>query len=434
MKLILGTEKGSPAFKAGIKPGDKLITVNGKKIKDVFDYRFFIQEKKLLLEIEHENGTLEEYKITKDEYEDLGLEFETGLMDKSTHCANKCIFCFIDQLPKNCRSTLYFKDDDVRLSFLSGNYVTLTNITDEELDRLISYRLSPINISVHTTDPKLRSFMLNNPRAAKITDMIQKLHDSNISMNFQIVLCKNVNDKEHLEESIHRLADYIPKAQSLSVVPVGLTKHRQALYSLEPFTKEDSQEVLDLIHKRQEKFLKEKGTRFIYAADEFYLKAEREFPPVDEYEDFPQIENGVGMISLMKDEFLAALRSQKTCQDRKISIATGQAAYEFIKNLTQKATDKFPQLTVDVHKVENNFFGPLVSVAGLICGNDIYETLKDKDLGKYLLIPLNSLRNGEDVFLDDLRLSELESKLNIKIIPVCNDGYDFLDAIVNPQI
>ncbi len=430
MKLILGTEKGSPAFNAGIKPGDKLITVNGKTVKDVFDYRFFIQEKKVTLEIEHENGGREEYKITKDEYEDLGLEFETGLMDKSSHCANKCIFCFIDQLPKNCRRTLYFKDDDVRLSFLSGNYVTLTNITDAELDRLISYRLSPINISVHTTDPELRSFMLNNPRAAKITDMIQKLHDSGIAMNFQIVLCKNINDKQHLERSIDSLAEFMPKAQSLSVVPVGLSKHRQELYPLEPFTKEDSIEVLDLIHQRQEKFLKEKGTRFIYAADEFYLKAERPFPHVNEYEDFPQIENGVGMISLMQDEFSSALRSQKSCQSGKISIATGKAAFDFISGLTQQVTGKFPQLTVDVYPVENNFFGPLVSVAGLICGNDIYETLKGKDLGKYLLIPLNSLRNGEEVFLDDLRLEELENKLNIKIIPVCNDGYEFLEALV----
>lgn len=430
--IIKDIEDGSIAQELELAPGDELLSINGSEIKDVLDYHYLIKDENLTVLIRKHDGEIWELDIEKDYDEDLGIIFEDGLMDKYRSCKNKCIFCFIDQMPPGMRETLYFKDDDARLSFLQGNYITLTNISDQELDRIIFYKLSPINISIHTTNEELRCKMLNNRFAGSALSKIKKLKDAGIQMNGQIVLCKGYNDGEELDKSLHDLAAFIPELNSVSVVPVGLTKFRDGLVPLEPFTKEDSIKVLSQIHYWQNIFLKHYGTRLVYASDEWYLKAGLPIPDEESYEGYPQLENGVGMIRSLQSEFDDAF-NELAGDDRSknISLATGVLAAPVISGLIRKLNSKFPNINVMVYTIENNYFGPLITVAGLLTGKDIKEQLKDKPLGDVLLLPEVILRSGEEVLLDDMTLSDLERSLQTKIRIVQSDGKSFIDAILD---
>ena len=428
--VIIKVEKGSIAEELGIEPGDVLKAINGKPVLDVFDYRYLINDEYIELTIKTKQGGECVAEVEKEYYEDLGIVFESGLMDNAKSCSNKCIFCFIDQLPKGMRETLYFKDDDSRLSFLQGNYVTLTNMKEKDLDRIIYYHLSPINISVHTTDMELRKKMLNNRFADKLLGYMDKLAAANIEMNLQIVLCRNINDGEVLDKTIKDLAGYFPHARSLSVVPIGLTRYRDGLYPMEPFDKESSLNVINQVTFWQKKLKNEIGSSFVFIADEFYLNAGVEFPPYESYEDFPQIENGVGMISLMLyefNEYFDTLKPKKL--NKVVSLATGTAAFEFISSLCKRLEEKFEGLKVNVYAIKNEFFGGKISVSGLLTGKDIVEQLKDKELGEYLCLPKNLLRDGETVLLDDMDLKDIEKELNIKIKITGESGSDFVKTI-----
>lgn len=452
---IYFVQKGSIAEEAGIEAGDYLVSINKQNIKDIFDYRYFQESEELLIEIEKPDGEVWEIEVEKDEFEDLGLEFEDSLIDGAKSCTNKCIFCFIDQLPKGMRETVYFKDDDSRLSFLTGNYVTLTNIKDEELQRIINYRMSPINVSVHTTNPELRKFMLGNRFAGNVLEKIKMLTDSDIEVNCQIVLCRGINDNEELDRTIRDLAQFYPSINSVSIVPVGLTKYRDNLYKLIPFDKESSISVINQVHKWQQELLKEKGSRVVYLSDEFYINAEMDIPDYQCYEGFPQIENGVGMLALFKEEVKNALdqkenielakkwnsqklicqntleeKNQKSKLERKISIATGRLVYKNILKLVNEILEIFKGIDVNVYDIENNFFGQYVNVCGLLTGRDIVEQLKGKELGQELLISRSMLRAGEHVLLDDYTVEQIEAELHVKIRIVENDGADFVDAII----
>ncbi len=430
-KVIIKVDNGI-GKSAGIEVGDILLAIDDKPVIDVFDYRFLIQNKKIKVTVKKSSDEIKEYNITKGEYDDLDIYFEEGLMDDAKSCKNKCIFCFIDQLPKGMRETLYFKDDDSRLSFLQGNYVTLTNMKEEELDRILYYKLSPINVSVHCTDPEVRTFMLKNPNSAKIMDYLGKIADANIQMNFQIVLCKGVNDKEHLVKSIKDLAKFIPNGQSLSVVPFGMSKYRDDLPTIEMFNKQDAIEIIDVVEKMQKQFLKENGTRFVFLADEFYLLAERELPKNSTYEDFPQIENGVGYMSNFRHESIDALDKyfKYNIVNKKVGIITGSASYNFMCDIVQKVNEVY-KVNATVIKVENEFFGRTITVSGLMVGQDIInkinKTSKDYD---EILIPDNCLRDGEETLLDDLTVTDIQKQTGIKITPVAVDGYDFVTALL----
>lgn len=429
--MIKQVEENSIARELGVEPGDRLISINGHMVKDVFDYRYLQKDEYLNLLIQKPDGEEWELEIEKDEDEDLGLIFDTGLIDAPTSCQNKCIFCFIDQLPCGMRKTLYFKDDDARLGFLQGNYVTLTNMDDAELDRIIYYHLSPVNVSVHATDPELRVHMLRNPKASRLMSQIEKLGDAGLEMNFQIVLCKGINDGAKLDESIATLIKYIPKARSLSVVPVGLSKYREGLPELKPFTADDAEIVLCQVEGWQRKLKAQYGSAFVFAADEFYLLARREPPPAASYEGFPQIENGVGMLALFYDEFIKALsRHRREPQKRKQTVVTGMAAHSFISGLVRVAARKFPGLDIQVVPVENKFFGSLVTVSGLLTGKDILNTLREYKLGSRVLIPQNALRSGDSVLLDDMDILALSKMLNIPVKVVETTGNAFLKTIL----
>lgn len=428
--VIIKVEKGSIAEELGIEPGDVLKAINGKPVLDVFDYRYLINDEYIELTIKTKQGGECVAEVEKEYYEDLGIVFESGLMDNAKSCSNKCIFCFIDQLPKGMRETLYFKDDDSRLSFLQGNYVTLTNMKEKDLDRIIYYHLSPINISVHTTDMELRKKMLNNRFADKLLGYMDKLAAANIEMNLQVVLCRNINDGAVLDKTIKDMAGYFPHTRSLSVVPIGLTRYRDGLYPMEPFDKESSLNVINQVTFWQKKLKNEIGSSFVFIADEFYLNAGVEFPPYESYEDFPQIENGVGMISLMLYEFNEYLDTLKPAKLNKVvSLATGTAAFEFISSLCKRLEEKFEGLKVNVYAIKNEFFGGKISVSGLLTGKDIVEQLKDKELGEYLCLPKNLLRDGETVLLDDMDLKDIEKELNIKIKITGESGSDFIKTI-----
>lgn len=429
--VIINIDKDSIAEEMGIEKGDILVSINDKEIIDVFDYRYLVKDEYLEIVIEKPDGDEWLLEIEKDEDEDIGIVFDKGLMDNVKSCSNKCNFCFIDQLPKGMRKTLYFKDDDSRLSFLQGNYVTLTNMAEKDLERIIFYRLSPINVSVHTTDPNLRVSMLKNPKAAKILEYIKKISAAGIELNFQIVLCKNVNDKEHLDKSIEDLSQFLPNAKSLSVVPAGITKYRDNLPLLEVFTKEDAKAVIIQIEKWQAKLKEKFGTRFVFASDEFYLTAEHKLPNIDSYEDFPQIENGVGMLTNFEYEFNEEMKNLRIIKSNKeVSIITGMAAYKLIQKVCKEIEEKF-DITIHLYPIKNNFFGEHITVSGLLTGTDILEQLKDKNLGTRLFIPKSALRDGEDVFLDDITLEDMQEALNTEIIPIDNDGAAFLAAIYN---
>jgi putative radical SAM enzyme (TIGR03279 family) len=427
--------KGSIAEEMEIEVGDILVAINGNKIEDIFDYQYYTQDEYIEVLIKKTSGEEWLLEIDKEYDEDLGITFENGLMDDYRSCHNKCIFCFIDQMPKGMRDTLYFKDDDSRLSFLQGNYVTLTNMSEEDVDRIIKYNLSPINVSFQTTNPELRCKMLNNRFAGEALKKAWKLAESGIIMNGQIVLCKGVNDGAELERSISDLSKYLPNLESVSVVPVGLSKYREGLYPLEPFTKEDAKEVLSIIHRWQEKLYPEYGVHFIHASDEWYILAEEELPEETRYDGYLQLENGVGMLRLLINEFNEAFDELKITKgveipQKTVSIVTGRLAYKFICEMTDKFTEQYPQLKINVYPIRNDFFGEMITVSGLLTGQDILAQLKGKPLGDKLLLPQNVLKSGEKIFLDDMTVNELEKALQVPIDIVKSSGRDFVDAIV----
>lgn len=409
----------SLAEEHGIKEGDILLSVNGHDIRDVLDYRFYLTEKSVSLSLMRGKDYYQ-VDLEKDEYEDIGLDFETPLMDKKKTCKNKCIFCFIDQMPCGMRETLYFKDDDERLSFLHGNYVTLTNLEDRDIDRIIEMRLSPVNISVHTTDPELRVKMMKNKRAGEVLKYIPRLAEAGIEVNAQIVLCKGYNDGESLKRTLDDLSAISPKLNSVSVVPAGLTDHRDGLCPLEPFSANELGEYIKIINSYGDKMKEKYGERTFYASDEFYLSSKTELPEEEFYEGYPQLENGVGMCTLFITDAFCALgaitpRAARSLQKRTVSIATGYAAYPIMTELSKKIMKKCPKLKINVYPIENKTFGKNITVTGLLTGKDIYEGLKDKELGDALFIPANSLREGEGDFLCGMHPSELSTALGVNI-------------------
>lgn len=424
---------GSIAEELELAPGDVILAINDQEIEDIFDYHYLVEDEYLVMLVEKPDGEQWELEIEKDMDEDLGITFENGLMDDYKSCSNKCIFCFIDQMPPGMRDTLYFKDDDSRLSFLQGNYVTLTNMKEKDIDRIIRYRLDPINISVQTTNPKLRCMMLHNRFAGEALKKIDTLYEAGIRMNGQIVLCKGVNDGAELERSICDLMKYLPYMESVSVVPVGLSKFREGLYPLEPFTKEDACEVLDLIHHWQQVCMQEHGTHFIHASDEWYLLAERELPQEDNYDGYIQLENGVGMLRLLNEEFTDALSnaSGDAELDKEVSIATGRLAAPFLEGLVGELEEKYPHVRVHVYPIRNEFFGEMITVSGLLTGQDLEKQLSVVPLGEKLLLPCNMVRSEEQDFLDDVTVEELEKTLQVPIDIVKSSGKDLLDAIIN---
>ena len=429
--LIKYVETDSIAEEIGLEAGDTLLEINNTEIKDVLDYRFLINDEYITLKIQTRQGELVEVDIEKDAYEPLGVEFENSLMDKPLHCTNKCVFCFIDQLPKGMRESLYFKDDDTRLSFFQGNYVTFTNLDDDEIDRIIRLRISPINISVHTMNPDLRVKMLKNPKAARLPEIMQKLYDNNIIMNCQIVLCPGYNDKDELSYTISELYKMRKCVKSVSVVPIGLTKHRDGLCNMTAVDNEKAKELIQEIQKWQDKARKEIGTGFVYASDEIYLKAGVPIPDSDSYHGFPQIENGVGMIASMREELDDALSSSpEKCPNRCVTLVGGVAAGGFLTETADKIKTKYPNISINVEKIINNFFGEQITVSGLLCGCDIIEQLRGKKLGDNLIITKNMLRDGENVLLDDVTTDDIEKALDVKITAVGDDGYELLDAIL----
>ena len=429
--IVKEVEQFSIADELGIEPGDKLISINDNEIEDVFDYHYYVNDEELVLLIEKPDGEQWELEIEKDYDEDLGITFEQGLMDEYRSCHNKCMFCFIDQLPKGMRDTLYFKDDDSRLSFLQGNYITLTNMSEHDVDRIVKYHLEPINISFHTTNPELRCKMLHNRFAGDALKKIDKFYEGGIQMNGQIVLCKGVNDGAELERSISDMSKYLPNLQSVSVVPVGLTKFREGLYPLEPFTKEDAENVLEIIERWQEKIYAEHGMHFIHASDEWYILAGRELPEESRYDGYLQLDNGVGMIRLLMEEFDEAMEElEGDDREIEISMATGVLAYDYLKMLVDKLTEKFPNVKVHLYKIINHFFGENITVAGLITGQDLMAQLKDKELGSCLLLPCNMLRSGEEVLLDDVTLSDIKESLQVEVDIVKSSGQDLINAII----
>ena len=434
MVEIIDVIPHSPSALVGVEKNDILVAVNGHAIRDVLDYRFFTLETQLTLSILRQDQQLS-FTVKKEEYEDLGLCFATPLMDEKKSCRNGCIFCFIDQLPKGMRESLYFKDDDTRLSFLHGNYVTLTNLTDEDIDRIIEMRISPINVSVHTTDPDLRVKMMKNKRAGIVLSYLDKIAEAGLSIQGQIVLCKGINDGEHLEKSLRDLAKYHPAMQSVSVVPVGLSAHRQGLYPLEPFEKEDALAVISLVEALQKEFLETLGTRLVWCGDEWYLKAELPLPTETDYEGYPQIENGVGMLRSLSEEveaYLASLPSRRRGKLRRLSIATGVAAAPTLEDIARAIGEKYP-IAVNVYPIVNDFFGHTITVSGLLTGQDIVAQLKGKDLGETLLISQNCLRAGERVLLDDMTVEDMEQALGVRIVPIPDDGQALVDAILRQE-
>lgn len=425
---------GSIAEELEIEPGDRLLSINGSEIEDVFDYRFLVNDEYLELLVQKANGEEWELEIEKDYNEELGIEFENGLMDEYRSCHNKCIFCFIDQMPKGMRETLYFKDDDSRLSFLQGNYVTLTNMSDHDIDRIIRYHLEPINVSFQTMNPELRCKMLHNRFAGDALKKVDRLYEAGIEMNGQIVLCKGVNDGKELEFSIQKMSEYIPYLKSVSVVPVGLSKYREGLYPLEPFTKEDALEVLAMIHKWQDKLFREHGTHFIHAGDEWYLMAGLPLPEEENYDGYLQYENGVGMVRYLQDIFeeeLAVVHGDDRVKE--CSAICGTLIGDIMKNLMAKIEQKFPNVKIHVYPIVNEFFGERITVSGLLTGQDIMKQLQGKPLGDGLYLPENMLRMGEPVFLDDVTVEEMEKTLQVPLHIVKSSGQGLVQTMIQTE-
>lgn len=421
----------SPCEAAGVAAGDVLLAMNGEPVQDVLDYHFQEESERLTLTVEHPDGSREDVSIEKDEDEELGLVFAESLMDNYQSCRNKCMFCFIDQMPPGMRKTLYFKDDDTRLSFLQGNYVTLTNLSDAEIERICYYKLSPMNISVHTTNPALRCEMLKNRFAGNVLGCLKRFQEAGITMNGQVVLVKGKNDGEELERTIHDLTAFLPQMQSLSVVPVGLTKYREGLPQIEPFSPEDARTVLAQIHKWQGICKQYFDTRFVFASDEWYILAGEELPDEESYEGYPQIENGVGMLRSLTDEVTEALRYvHGDGRVRTGTIATGVLATPYIRRLVEQVREHFPGISVEVTTIVNHFFGERITVSGLLTGGDIIAQLRGRELGGRLFLPENLLRSGEDVLLDDLTVGDIEKALQTKVTIVQSSGQAFIDALL----
>ena len=437
MVTITGVRRGSHADKKGIRAGDVLLSINGHEIRDVLDYRFYMTEKKLALSL-HRGDSVLSVNIKKDEYDDIGLDFASFLMDEQHACRNKCVFCFIDQLPKGMRESLYFKDDDSRMSFLMGSYVTLTNMSDEDVERIIAMHISPLHISVHTTDPELRVSMMKNKNAGAVLSYLKRFADAGITLECQIVLCKGYNDGAALDRTMRDLSAYLPALGSCSIVPCGLTCHREGLPHIEPFTPEDCRAVLGQVRSVQEDCVARYGRAVFYCSDEFYLSAGEAFPEGEFYGDYPQIENGVGMIPSMRDEFaeaLAELDEEDCAVRREISVATGYAAYPFLSSLCEALKAKVPGLIVHLYKIRNDFFGERITVAGLVTGGDLIAQLKGQPLGEKLYIPSVMLRHEQDVFLDDVSVSDAENALGVPLVPVetSEGGYGFLYALLGNE-
>ncbi|MCU6743286.1 DUF512 domain-containing protein [Suilimivivens aceti] len=437
--LIKKILPGSIAEEFELAPGDRLISINGHEIEDIFDYQFYAEDTYIEILIEKPDGEQWILEVDKEEDEDLGIEFDNGLMDEYRSCHNKCIFCFIDQMPKGMRDTLYFKDDDSRLSFLQGNYVTLTNMSDHDLDRIIQYHLSPINISFQTMNPELRCKMLNNRFAGEALKKVDRLNEAGIEMNGQIVLCKGVNDGEELAFSIREMMRYIPNLQSVSVVPVGLSKYRDGLFPLEPFTREDAREVLSTIHHYQNESYQKYGNHFIHASDEWYILAGEELPQEENYDGYLQLENGVGMMRLLLNEFEEAVKELQEkisagtldFSSREISMATARLAYPFIRDMAARMMEMVPGLMIHVYEIRNDFFGEMITVSGLLTGQDLIAQLTGKELGEALYLPQNVLRSGEEVFLDDVTVTEMEKALQVKVDIIKSSGRDFVNAVLD---
>ncbi len=431
----MSVDKKSRAERAGILAGDILISINDREICDVLDYRFHLTNSQVTLKCLR-GDEMYEVSIRKQDYDDIGLEFETPLMDKKHSCENKCIFCFIDQLPHGMRKTLYFKDDDSRLSFLHGNYITLTNLHESDIDRIIEMHISPVNISVHATNPELRVKMMHNKRAGEVLAYMKKLADAGISLCGQIVLCRGINDGEELLRSMRELSELFPAMQSVSIVPAGLTRFREKLFPLEQFDKDEAAAVIDAVDAFAAECMEKHGSRMFFCADELYLRAERELPDEDYYEGYPQIENGVGMITSLLTEFRDEMNFldeylEGYTPDRKISIATGAASYETIRKMSSELEARVEGLSVNVYKIVNNFFGESITVAGLLTGRDMSEQLAGRELGELLIFPGNALRAGEDVFLDDMTPDGLSKILGVRVAPSGESGSEFIEQLLH---
>ena len=432
---IASVDPHSPARKAGVRPGETLTHINGHPIVDVLDYKFYAYDPRLELTLTEENGGSRTLRIRKEEGEDLGLNFETYLMDRARSCANKCIFCFVDQMPPGMRDTLYFKDDDARLSFLMGNYMTLTNLSQREIQRIIDLRISPINISVHATDPELRTAMLKNPRAGECLEIMSRFAQAGIEMNCQIVACPGVNDGPALARTMEDLGKLHPAVTSVAVVPVGVTKFREGLCRIEPYTKEQAAALIDQVEKFAAAFLEKQGTSLVWCSDEFYLMAGRELPEKAYYEDMDQLENGVGMLRLLIHQAVMGLEEEEPEQTEPFSIATGLSAAPFVQEIVDNARKQCGNIKGTVYPIINRFFGETITVSGLITGTDLIEQLRGKDLGSRLLIPDNMLRAGERVFLDDVTVDQVEQALEVTVVPVPADsGFDLADAILGREV
>lgn len=433
---ITSVEPGSPARRARIHKGDTLISINGNAITDVLDYRFYMTDEHLEILLCDQEKKLRTVVVEKDEYDDLGLEFETYLMDRQMGCKNACIFCFVDQTPPGMRKSLYFKDDDTRMSFLFGNYTTLTNLKEGDIQRIIKMHISPINISIQTMNPALRVQMMKNPFAGESLKFVRMLTEGGIKINTQIVLCPGYNDGEQLEYSLSELAKLGPNVQSIAVVPVGLTRCREKLTPLRGFFPQEAVEVVKTMERWGEYFCKEYGTRTAYASDEFYILAGKDFPPYEFYEDFAQLENGVGMMTLMQHDFAQALKEAQLEQSpaaHRCTIATGQLAYPMMQDFAERVQQAFPQVQVQVKKIRNDFWGPTITVAGLITGQDLLAQLEGLDLGSELLIPANMLRHEQDRFLDDLTLEQVQETLGVPVLPVENDAFELLARMLGSR-
>ena len=425
LHIIASVESGSIAEELGLEPGDAIEEINGNEIEDIFDYQYYVEDEYLDVLVLTKDGEECVLEIEKDEDEDLGITFESSLMDEYHSCCNKCMFCFIDQMPPGMRETLYFKDDDSRLSFLQGNYITLTNMRDKDIERVIRYHLSPINISVHATNPELRCKMLHNRFAGDILEKIGRFYEAGIRMNSQVVLCKGLNDGEELDRTISDLGKFLPYMESLSVVPVGLTKYREGLAPLELFEKEDAGKVLKQIHKWQDYFRENYGTTFVHASDEWFILAGQEFPDEAYYEGYGQLENGVGMMRLLLEEVKERLEELSgDDREKTVSIATAKLAFPTIEKLA------FPHIKVHVYCIKNEFFGEHITVSGLLTGGDIIAQLKDRELGEELLLPCNVLKADEDIFLDDISLKGLSDSLQVPVNIIQSEGRDFVDKII----
>lgn len=427
---IFDVTTGSHADKAGIKKGETLLSINSNEIVDVLDYRFYQVNRKLTLEVADENKNVRTIEMTKGEYEEIGLEFETYLMDKQHSCRNKCIFCFIDQLPKGMRESLYFKDDDSRLSFLFGNYITLTNITEHEIDRIIKMHISPINVSVHTTNPELRCKMMNNRFAGDTLKYLKRFADAGITLNCQIVSCPGINDGDELVRTLTDLENL--GVNMTAIVPVGLTRYRENLYPLVPYNKETAGQTIDIIEKMGDECVKKHGRRIFFPGDEFYLLAEREIPSPEFYEDFSALEDGIGMIAYLTDDVgwkLEELDADESLS-HKVTIACGEGVFPYMKRIMSMINEKFPNITINTRAIKNNFFGGGVNVSGLVTGGDLIDQLRGDDIGDRLIIPSSMLRFENDLFLDDVSTDDVERELGVTLVPVNNNGNDLVEAVI----